>query len=117
MYISLIAGIIVIGFLLMPSIPFYRLASYYGKSKIGYGLLGILVFFLSYIIVDLANILFISTFYDVGDELNYSINRREVEIIGFGLGLISCVFLYRHLNQKWKKEGPVKRDQEDILDL
>lgn len=79
---------------------FYDLAQTYTKSKWGYAILGLVVYFGSQLVLGFVLAIFNDLFaLGIDFENNYGIN-----LLGIPVGILACYILYHYLQKKWKKE-------------
>lgn len=91
---------------------FYKLSEEYDKSKWGYTILGIVVYYAGTvlfggIVMGLGEIFspgFIDTF-----------NETILGIMMIPFGLLSCYLLYKYLEKTWKKNDPTKNNMIDQI--
>jgi|GEM_PF-3964509 len=115
--LSVITGIIIFIVILIPSIPFYRLAKSFGKPKLLYGIIGFLAFFLSMFIPRLIMNLILLLWFGI-DEPNVYLGASLNGLINIVLGTIGCTLTYFNLRKKWEAIGSkINPSQEDILDM
>jgi len=94
---------------------FYQLAKKYDKSP-WYGALGILVFFICFLVsefisIKLINFLVRQEVIERSTSLSWYISFLTVLVVG----IIFCREAYNFVEKKWKKEKP-KSSNRDILD-
>jgi membrane protein DedA with SNARE-associated domain len=82
---------------------FYKLAEEYDKSKWGFAILGIVVYyvgtFLFAIILIFGAEIFSPGYFD-------DVNEKLIDFICLPFGLLSCYLLYCYLKKTWEKNKP-----------
>ena len=91
---------------------FYKLAEEYNRSKWGFAILGIVVYYAGIIILGfLMGVImeFVSSgFFDTIDDV-------VLNLISLPLGILSCYLLYKYLEKTWKKNDPTKNSMIDQI--
>jgi purine-cytosine permease-like protein len=91
---------------------FYKLAEAYDKSKWGFTILGIVVYYAGIVILGLilgiVLEIFIPRYFD-------TMNDIALNLMALPLGLLSCYILYRYLEKTWKKNDPSKNNSIDEI--
>ena len=82
---------------------FYKLAEEYNKSKWGYAILGIVVYYGSMIGIGIGLGITIEIFYPGFIE---TINETLLSILMLPIGILSCYIFYKYLDKTWKKNSP-----------
>lgn len=86
---------------------FYKLAEEYNKSKWGFTILGIVVYYagilLFSIITGIIAEIFSPGFIDTFNETLFG-------FLMLPFGLLSCYLLYKYLEKTWKKNDPIKNN-------
>jgi len=83
---------------------FYKLSEEYDKSKWGFAILGIVVYYAGSILAGIIILLFIDIFSD--NYTDDSISDIMLSLISFPFGLLSCYLLYSYLKKTWEKNKP-----------
>ncbi|PQJ77716.1 hypothetical protein [Polaribacter porphyrae] len=91
---------------------FYKLAEEYNKSRWGYAILGIVVYYIGLlvlggIVVGIVEIIF-EGFID-------SVNDVLLSFIALPFGILSCYLLYKYLEKTWKNNDPRKNNMIDEI--
>ncbi|RBW58228.1 hypothetical protein [Tenacibaculum sp. E3R01] len=84
---------------------FYELADDYKKNKWGFGVLGVVTYFIGFFIS--AAIIGV-TVVIAGSDFLETINDFVLELILMPFGLLSCYGLYYYLEKTWKKQKPLE---------
>ena len=91
---------------------FYKLAEEYDKSKWGYAILGIVVFYSGAIIIG-GIIMFIVEMLSSGFIDRFSDNVLGLIMMPFGA--LSCYLLYKYFEKTWEKNDPRKNSIIDQI--
>lgn len=83
---------------------FYKLSEEYDKNKLGFTVLGIVVYYAGSILAGIIILLFIDIFSD--DYSDDSISDTMLSVISFPFGILSCYLLNRYLEKTWVKNKP-----------
>lgn len=82
---------------------FYKLADEFDKSKWGFAILGVVVYYSGALILGGVTLGIIEVF---SEGFIDSSNNFFLSLIAMPFGILSCYILYNLLNKKWKKETP-----------
>lgn len=91
---------------------FYKLAEEYDKSKWGYAILGIVVYYAGTLIFGMI-IMAVGEVFSLGFVDTF--NETLLGIIMLPFGVLSCYLLYKYLEKTWKKNNPKKDDLIDQI--
>lgn len=83
---------------------FYKLSEEYNKSKWGFAILGIVVYYIASILFGIIILLIIDAFSNEYSE--DPISDFLLGVIAMPFGLLACYLLYNHLKKTWEKEKP-----------
>lgn len=78
---------------------FYKLAEEYDKSKWGYAILGVVVYYLGTFVFAFLLAIFTPNFLD-------SESDRVIGLISLPFGVLSCYLLYKYFEKTWEKNKP-----------
>jgi hypothetical protein len=91
---------------------FYKLADEFEKSKWGFTVLGIVVYYTG-------TIVFAITFVIVAEIVSPgyidTANERTIDLISLPFGLLSCYLLFKYLKKTWTKNDPRKNNSIDEI--
>lgn len=103
-----------LGFLLLYWIGkyFYKLAENYNKSKWGFAILGIVVYY--------GGIVLFGICFGVISEIvtpGYleTANETFLSLLGLPFGALTCYGLYKYLEKTWKKNNPLTNNSIDDI--
>ncbi|WP_397446063.1 hypothetical protein [Polaribacter sp. R77954] len=91
---------------------FYKLADEYNKSKWGYGILGIVIFYAGFFLFGFG-IIFIAEVVSEGSTDIFSDTLLGFIMMPFGV--LSCYVLYKYLEKTWNKNDPRKNNMIDQI--
>lgn len=91
---------------------FYKLAEKYDKSKWGFTILGIAVYYAGIIIFGLV-IGIVSEIVSPGYFDDF--NDKVLGFLALPFGILSCYLLYKYLEKTWKKEDPKNENNIDEI--
>ena len=78
---------------------FYKLAEVYEKSKWGYAILGVVVYYLGTFVFAFLLAIFTPNFLD-------SESDTVIGLISLPFGVLSCYLLYKYFEKTWEKNKP-----------
>ncbi len=91
---------------------FYKLAEEYDKSKWGFAILGIVVYYAGTLIfgfgIGVIAEIISPGFFD-------GFNETILGLIVLPFGILSCYLLYKYLDKTWKKNIPIKDELIDQI--
>jgi len=91
---------------------FYKLAEEYEKSKWGYGILGVIIFYAGFFLFGIG----IMTIGEVFSEAFVdTFNETLLSFIMLPFGILSCYLMYKYLEKTWKKNDPRKNSMIDQI--
>jgi uncharacterized YccA/Bax inhibitor family protein len=85
---------------------FYRLAEDYEKSKWGYAILGVVVYYLGTFIFAMLIAIFALDFLNDESDL-------VISLISLPFGILSCYLLYKYFEKTWEANAP---KNDNIID-
>tara|TARA_B100000795_G_C22784234_1_gene433823 strand:- start:177 stop:506 length:330 start_codon:yes stop_codon:yes gene_type:complete len=91
---------------------FYKLAEAHDKSKWGFTLLGIVVYYAGIVVLGLILGIVLEIFAPGYFE---TMNDIALNLMALPLGLLSCYILYKYLEKTWKKNAPSKNNSIDEI--
>lgn len=91
---------------------FYRLAEEYDKSKWGFAILGVVVYYASTFVA--AILYYAFGFFDIDTTNRY--NDLAVSFAALPFGILSCYLLYYFLEKNWKKQKQTNTSNVDGID-
>lgn len=92
---------------------FAELAEQYDRHKWGYGILGVVAYYLGTIIFGVLYVLYIEFFTEKSID---EVNEHVINFMAVPFGLLICWIVYRLLESAWKKKPHLKSDNYDFLD-
>ena len=91
---------------------FYKLAEEYDKSKWGFAILGVVVYYSGILLFGILVGIYYGLF--LPEELE-TLNETLIGLISIPFGILSCYLLYKYLEKKWKKNSPLENDLIDQI--
>jgi hypothetical protein len=82
---------------------FYKLAETYDKSKWGFTILGVVVYYAGIVVLGLLLGIVLEIFSPGYFE---EMNDMALNLMALPLGLLSCYGFYKYLENTWKKNAP-----------
>ncbi|MBP1838883.1 hypothetical protein [Formosa algae] len=89
---------------------FYKLAEKYNKSKWGFAILGVVVYYAGIILFSFSIALILEI---LAPGYISDINESLLGIVMLPFGILSCYGLYKYLEKTWKKNQP---NTSELLD-
>ena len=82
---------------------FYKLAEEYDKSKWGFAILGIVVYYVGILILGFTLGLVVEL---ISPGFFETMNDMALNLLALPLGILSCYLLYKYLEKTWEKNKP-----------
>jgi len=91
---------------------FYKLAEAHDKSKWGFTILGIVVYYAGIVVLGLILGIVLEIF-----ALGYfeTMNDIVLNLVALPVGILSCYLLYKYLDKTWEKNAPSKNNSIDEI--
>ncbi len=91
---------------------YYKLAEKFKKSKLGFAILGIVVYYVGTIIFGLIFGLIAEI---ISPGSIDTINEKMLGLIALPFGILACYLVYKYLQKTWKKNEPITNSEINLI--